>query len=291
MAFRHRVGGRLSRALATGLAAGIAAAAVQAGPAAAAAGTLTSYPDSWSTAAKGSAFTPPASWKLAFDDEFGRSSVGRDGAKGMDWFAPIHAQLGTGKMAVPVDPAISVAGGVLTLKTRNPNAAGGVEANIQTANSKGAGFLIQNGYVEARIDLPTAHGSHSGLWMLSNNAAGSGHGEIDVVESYGSGDPGIHSSAHWWPLTGSRFATAVAVSNYLRVPALQNAWHTYGVLLTTSAITLYFDRKELATIPRLPEQQVPFYILLSCFTDANRTDGYQPATMKVDYVKAWLSPG
>ena len=155
----------------------------------------------------------------------------------------------------------------------------------------GHGFSITNGYLEVAVMEPTAHGSHAGIWLLSQQGS-DGHGEIDVAETYGAQDgQGLHQAVHWWPTASSRFAKAVYVSHYTKEPTLQTAWHKVGVRLTPDNIIMYYDLKETARIARLPEQQVPFYLLLSNFTDANRTDGYQPSTMRVAYVRAWGQVG
>ena len=54
---------------------------------------------------------------------------------------------------------------------------------------------------------------------------------------------------------------------------------------------LYFDQKETRRARAvLPEQLVPFHLLLSVFTDPKRKDGYEPAMMRVARVRAWAAP-
>ena len=224
-------------------------------------------------------------------DKFEPLEIGADGASGVRWFAPIHSKLGTGTLAQATNTeAISNKRG-LTLKTLNPSSGGvgGTDVNIQTMDSKGDGFACQNCYVEASIIPPAAHGVHYGFWALTRaNPTGTypGHAEIDIIEGYGPQDKGVHQSVHAWQNGAAEVSPA---TNYFR-PAdglYTGAAHTFGLYLTPSEIYLYMDRKETGRVARQPYQQAPFYFLLSVFTDANRTDGYQPATMGVWDVYAW----
>ena len=229
---------------------------------------------------------------LTFDDEFKTLSVCADGVSSCNWYAPIVPQLGTGALAQPTNrAAISLATNALTLQTIDPSSSGvgGTDVYMQTRDTHGHGYAITNGYIEAAISLPAAHGSHAGFWF-NNIASALGHGEIDFPETYGAADHVFTSAVHWWPSAASRFAYEVTVHAYWSpgTPAQEYAtWHTYGVLLTTSTICTYMDRLEVGCVPRLPEMSNPWTLSLSVITDHNRTDGYQPAMMRVAYVRAW----
>lgn len=234
---------------------------------------------------------PKGKLSLVWQDEFATLSVTRDTKAGGTgpWYAPVHAQLGIGTLAVPPDPAISIVNGNLLLQTRN---AGGkwTDTNIQTVDSTGKGFTIQNGYIDFRILLSNGHGSHGGIWLLSNHDKEKGHVEIDLAETYGPGDPAIHQCIHLWPGTASTYPKHVYNSFYIRpakVPTLLQQFHNIGILLTDTEISTYYDGKNVSSIPRLPEEKVPLYLLLSNFTDAHRKDGYSQSKVFVDYVRAY----
>ena len=252
---------------------------------------LTAYPATWDQTKVGSALpNGAASGRMIFDEEFTTLHVCSDNTPDCNFYAPIHSKLGTGTLAQANNKAaISLATNCLTLVTINPSSSGvgGTDVNLQTMDSHGHGFSITNGYIEAGVSLPAAHGSHAGFWLLNvQNALG--HGEVDFPETYGAGDRVFSSAVHYWPTSNSRFAKSVGVSNYwVPSPTAYAAWHSYGVLLTKSQICTYMDRKEIGCVARLPEMQGGWYALLSVFTDANRKDGYQPAMMRVAHVRAW----
>ena len=257
------------------------------------AGDITSYPSTWDISHAGTPLADSArAGKPAFDEQFKALSIGAEEAKNVTWYAPIHYKLGAGKLADPTDrQAISLDNDALLLQTRDPDEPGGVDVNIQTMDKHGDGFAMQNGYFEVNASLPVARGSHCGIWLLSQPGE-QGHGEIDIVEAYGITDHYIHSSLHWWPQgEASRFARHVFLSHGFFDPGLifQGSFHDYGVQLTPSDVIFYFDQKETRRAARLPEQRVPFHLLLSVFTDPHRKDGYEPAMMRVARVRAWAA--
>ncbi len=259
-----------------------------------AAAKLTAYPASWSTSTSQTALPAQATrGSPAYALSWTTSSptgVCADGVVGCKLYGPIHSKLGTGAMAAANNPAaISKMGATLALKTINPSSSGvgGTDVNVQTMDNHGHGFSLTNGYIEAVISLPAAHGNHSGFW-LDNVQTAQGHGEIDFPETYGAADHVFASAAHWWPAGASRFQYEVHVGYYWSPsPSPYGVAHRYGVLLTSSQICTYMDRKQVACVARLPEQQGPMYALISNFTDANRKDGYQPATMQITSLTAW----
>ena len=229
---------------------------------------------------------------MTFDDEFKTLSVCANNVASCKWYAPIVPKLGTGTLAQPTNrAAISLATNALTLQTINPSSSGvgGTDVYMQSSDTHGHGYTITNGYVEAAISLPAAHGSHACFWM-DNFQSAQGHGEMDFPETYGAADRVFSSALHWWPTASSRFAYQVTTHAYWvpGTPAQEYAtWHKYGILLTPTTICTYMDRREVGCAPRLPEMSNAWSLELSVITDANRKDGYQPAMMRVAYVRAW----
>ena len=254
---------------------------------------LTTYPGTYDASQAGSALPSSAmSGPMTFDDEFKTLSVCADGVAGCNWYAPIVPKLGTGTLAQPTNrAAISLATDALTLQTIDPSSSGvgGTDTYMRSQDTHGHGHTITNGYIEAAISLPAAHGSHACFW-IDNLQAAQGHGEVDFPETYGAGDHVFTSAVHYWPTSASRFAYEVSARNYWSpgTPAQEyGTWHRYGILLTASSICTYMDRKEVGCTPRLPEMSNPWAMELSVTTDPNRKDGYQPAMMRVAYVRAW----
>jgi hypothetical protein len=254
------------------------------------------YPANWAIPAAALAMPLSASgqiagWKRIWIDEFTAPSVVANGGTGK-WFAPIHTTLGAGILATPPDKAIIQQGNYLFLQTRQDAVTKKwTDANVQTVDKAGNGFTFQNGYVEVSAALPTAHGSHAGIWLLSSADPVKGHTEIDIAESYGVSDGGLHQTVHMWPGKASTYPKHVWNSWYVnrtKVPKmLDGKMHRFGCLLTDTAITMFYDGVQTSSIARLPEQRVPLYILLSNFTQPTSANGWQPSRMIVDRVAVY----
>lgn len=219
-------------------------------------------------------------------DEFDLLRVSQPGRGTGPWFTGGHAVLARGeKMAITLpDPAYTLSAGILSMSTRlDPVDGKRVEAHLQTDDRKGNVFEFQNGYLEARMWVPKALGSHGGLWLLSRERP-FGHVEVDVVETYGHDDYAVHSTTHMWPVVGSAHAYT---SKRVVKRDIFDGFHLYGVLATDSYFAFYYDGKELARIARLPEQRVPLYLLLSLFGNPAQPV-IEPATMKVDYIRLYV---
>ena len=277
---------------------GAAALALCAASAHAQTAKLTALPSGWDTSHAGEPLMHVSGWPLAFNDTFKYRSVAADGVVGSNWYAPIHAKLGTGALAQASDTAaISVDAAGLELQTINPSSsgAGGTDANVETMDNHGHGFSFTNGYVEIEAALPTAHGSHAGLWLL-NVQQPAGHGEIDAPETYGAADHVASTNVHWWNAGGPEVSPpgrywGIDPSTYY------GQLHRYGILVTPTEIITYDDTQcalgpkcalqERQRIARAPAMVAPMYLLMSNFTDAKRQDGYEPSKLTVRYVKVW----
>jgi hypothetical protein len=226
-----------------------------------------------------------SNYQQVWADEFDTLRISRPGRGWGPWFTGVHAVLVAGeKMAVNLpDPAYSLNSGVLSMSTRlDPVDSKRVEAHLQTHDERGHTVEFQNGYVEARIWIPGALGSHAGLWLLSIEK-GLGHIEVDIVETYGVGDASVHFSTHVWPARPGKhqYNSKRAVRK-----EIFDDYHLYGLLATDEYFAFYYDQKEMARIARLPEQRVPMYLLLSVFGNPTQPI-IEPATMKVDYVRIY----
>ncbi len=223
--------------------------------------------------------------KLAWSDDFNTLRISVDGRGSGPWFSGVHAALASGEyIAQATDAAYRAAAGNAVMSTRKDASNGlRVESHMQTADTHGNIVAFQNGYFEGRISVPSALGSHSGMWLLSQEK-GKGHVEVDIAECYGFGDQGVHSSTHVWPIAPD---THQYRSGYMSEADLYSGFHLYGVLATDAQFVFYYDRKEIGRIPRLPAQRVPLYIALSVFGNPGQPT-IADATMMVDYVKVYL---
>lgn len=223
---------------------------------------------------------------LVWADEFDTLRASKPPNGSGPWFSGVHAVLATGeKMAHIPDPAYRISSGVLIMSTRlDPADSKRVEAHLQTNNGGNNAVEFQNGYLETRMWVAAARGSHGGLWLLSEEK-GFGHVEIDVVETYGLGDPAVHSATHVWPI---RPLTHQYSSKRVVRQDIFDGFHLYGVLATDTHFIFYYDRKEISRVARLPAQRIPLYLLLSLFGNPTQPV-IEPATMQVDYIRIYAS--
>lgn len=118
--------------------------------------------------------------------------------------------------------------------------------------------------------------------------------EIDVVEYYPGADPrGMHSSAHLRPgapYQNGQISKHWYKSNYQGYDALAaGGWHTFGCEVTDSFIITYLDRHEVARIPAVAEQEVPFYLLATLQLLGEEKDkAVSPIDLHVDYIRAYI---
>ncbi len=234
-----------------------------------------------------------SSYALLWSDEFNSLNIAQIGHGVATWYTGLHAPLVSGeKVAYAGDPAYSISGGILNLKTRWSAATQGayVEAALTSYDGAGHGYLPPNFYAEVRMKGPQDNDNHSGVWFTSidNGATDStgGHAEVDMAEQYGPSDQYDHSSSHIWP--GRTGGAHIWVSTlYARPEGKAIAWHTYGLLATPSQFVVFRDGQAVRMIARQPKQLGGMYMLLSLC--GNPPAGTPiPTTMQVDYVRVYV---
>jgi beta-glucanase (GH16 family) len=235
---------------------------------------------------------------LAFDDEFKANAIVDEAAPVSTgkWFTPGHSTFGWAQFQeISAFPSIYVVeNGKLRLRLQKIDGRWR-GAHMSSVNSQNKGFTLSLGYVEARIKVAQEPGGWSGFWMTSTESLTTGmHGEIDIVESYGSATYGYNSSIHIWP--GSHppaKATHVpwAIGAYPRVKvAADDRYHVYGCELTDQWVVFYLDGAETARLRRAPElTDGPWRIFLDLAGGpvAANKKLVSPIDMYVDYVKVW----
>jgi beta-glucanase (GH16 family) len=154
----------------------------------------------------------------------------------------------------------------------------------------GNGFAQQYGRFEVRAKVPAGTGFWPAIWMLPDDD--SFDGEIDIMEAYGgrdqNGDVTLHS-----PSAGPGPQQSCRV-----YPDLTSDFHTYALEWSPDRIRAFYDGSPCGefTGDVVPGKSIaaafgkPYHLLLNLAVqpwwppDANTQF---PATMLVDYVRAW----
>jgi beta-glucanase (GH16 family) len=248
--------------------------------------TKGTVPGDWTEQYAGSGLDLSA-FRLSFSDEFDTMDVVPNNGSGT-WFAPVHAPFGAAKFISP-DAAtnpFSVANGQLTVSMSQVN---GVwqSGTMQTVNSSGQGFAQEYGYFEMRAAFHGGAGSWPAFWLLPQDTS-IPRPEVDIVEAYG-GDPDGHhqavhvrsGSVHDWDSNYSGLASSM----------FDGTFHTYGAMITTDWIIVYFDGAELSRFPMNDFFRTPLYMVVSLAMDpsgvAQASGAYD---MVLDYVRAYAAP-
>jgi beta-glucanase (GH16 family) len=236
--------------------------------------------------------------KLAFEDAFDTASIAdtNQPATAAKWFAPGHTTYGWAVFpSVTKSPSTyTVQDGMLRLRMQQVNGTW-YGAHLSSVNIKDQGFTFSKGYVEVRMKVAQRVGGWSAFWMTSVDSPTTGmHGEIDVVESYGSAEYGYNSAIHLWPGThppagASQVHWAAGV--YPRTPiAADDQFHTYGCELTDDLIVFYQDGVETSRVARSAEwNDAPYRLFLTVAggPDRMKVRAVSPVDMLVDSIRVW----
>ena len=160
-------------------------------------------------------------------------------------------------------------------------------------------FHAAPGMVEARIKLPTGQGLWPAFWMLGEGWPTTPWplcGELDIMENKGS-QPTITSSAIHGP--GYSGATPLArATERLRGP-YHEAFHTFAVAWDTAQVRFFIDGEMHYRVTRQELERFgawvfdkSFFPILNLavgghFDGDPRSDAILPATMLIDYVRAY----
>jgi beta-glucanase (GH16 family) len=246
-------------------------------------------------------------YSLAWSDEFDRRQILAGNQSGSaQWYA--GAQGGPyGAASVgysPRDDVYIVEDGILTIRAHAYTNARGqrtgdwYSGHLQTINTKGEGFALQEGYFEARMKFPSSMGAWPAFWLKHRNkwlVPNSQNIEIDVVEWYGGDWYGHHHTIHI-----GEGATRKFWGDYENVKDgdgkpvdLSHDWHTHGALITRDWIVIYLDRLEIGRFPMLEPLRTPLYpqltlsILKQPDTGVVSPQAISPMDLHVDYVRVY----
>lgn len=243
----------------------------------------------WLTSAVLSPAAPPPGYQLVWQDEFSGDTL--DTNKWVYWHS------GKRRDALNTPDAVSVRNGDLCITTYNGVPHTGM---IATAGKFAAG----PGYYEARIKFGDTNGMWSAFWLQTptmaeplDNPAVAG-AEIDVCEhrfraQYEVIAGKIQTNIHWDGYGAHKQSTSSG--NY--GDGLDQDYHTYGLLWTTTNYQVFVDGKLGYTTPSGHSLRSEFIILSSEVDDTSTkwagpipAEGYggrdqSPVQMHVDYVR------
>src|SRR5262249_43374822 len=220
--------------------------------------------------------TPPG-MKLTFDDEFNSLSLNMDTpatANGTwdTYFSGwgTRSLTGNGEQEVYADPSLpgtagsplginpfSDQNGVATI-TASPTPSQDRQALWNMPYTSGllntqTSFSQTYGYFEINAKLPGGgQGLWPAFWLLPEN--NSWPPEIDVFEQVDSPTSPILSTVH--DASGN-------VRQSFNVGDPSAAYHTYGVLWTSQAITFYVDGQKMGSTPTPADYNQPMYMLMN----------------------------
>lgn len=165
--------------------------------------------------------------------------------------------------------------------------------------TRGNALVPPGGRLEARIKLPSGQGLWPAFWMLGNNFPTTPWpqcGEIDVMENHGSDVTSISSAMHGPGYSGN---TPFVRSYQLAATSFSDDFHTFAAEWNTNGIQLSVDGKVYHVVLRDDVQRrgnwvfdQSFFVILNLavggtFDGDPKSDAILPATMLVDYVRAY----
>ena len=187
----------------------------------------------------------------------------------------------------------SVSNGVLNL-TAAPTPAGMASqingyqyTSGQITTSKS--FSQTYGYFEMRAQLPAGQGLWPAFWLLPEN--GGWPPELDAMEVLGNDPTRLYTTVHYNSDNESQ-SQGETVAN------MSSGYHTFGVDWEPDYITWYFDGQQVYKVAT-PAQMTganasPMYMIANLAVgggwpgNANASTPF-PATMKIDYIRAYQS--
>lgn len=151
------------------------------------------------------------------------------------------------------------------------------------------------GYIEARAENPTGTGIWPAFWMLGEDYNGSNWpacGEIDIMELFGAKDGTNMGSFHMG--TASKEISWTASYTLAGGATFNQAYHTFGLLWTSTGVTDYVDNVEYETHPSTTsgwDFSAPFFFLINLAVGgspgAPTSSTVFPQHLNVDYVRVY----
>lgn len=232
--------------------------------------------------------------------EYGNSGWGN---KELEYYKAENATVANGKLTIKAK--YEAGAGIENGKTFNFSS-----ARLATQNKKSVGY----GYLEARIQIPSAKGIWPAFWTMGTNGREwPGCGEIDIMEAFNT-DYRIQYTIHNPQMDNWKQDLCNYNTSYL-VDRPKTEWHTYGCYRDGNVVAFYIDREQVESYPTA-DGLYPCYhtyswtwhtdiegrrsvlnddqfILLNVACGGNLTQGVNPGTdlnadMNVDYVRHYV---
>jgi hypothetical protein len=146
-------------------------------------------------------------------------------------------------------------------------------------------FAQHYGYFEMRARWSGGKGLWTAFWLLP--ARGKSPIEIDILEAHGDKPRVAYQSLH--------STVQPAITETAALSGTADQYHRYGVLWTSEALDYYIDGVKTSSIPAPGDLNEPMYMIVNLAVGGNwpgNPDGATkfPATMDIDYVRAWRLP-
>lgn len=240
-------------------------------------------------------------WQCTFDDEFNGTSLDTK-----QWVAQTSFVTGDGNLYacyVNTPQTVSVNNGALNLSvikvSRPVWCPSGIAPSNYAAGSVTTYHLFSQKYgrFEARImaQASSTPGLNEDFWLYPDDRYGPINepdtGEIDVSQQFSSDPDNTYPYLHYAP--GGVENASVEGDNIEKCQAPRGVWNTYDLEWTPSSITISVNGTPClvntsgSTTFSTPEQLVLTQALGDAGAQASADTVNVPATMHVDYVRAW----
>lgn len=233
------------------------------------------------------------SWKLVFGDDFEGSSLNRN-----KWISQLPWTRDYKGDAYIRDENVTLNDGILTITAKAENYSGHefTSGAISTGYSK---FKFKYGYVEARINMPSAQGSWCNFWMLSDGWPP----EVDIVEYPLNSVSGSNNQRYRY-LTNIHYGTSQSNMATHWKSDLSAGYHNYAFYWRPWYLEYYFDDNYLRSISDFEYSNNfgEMYLILDYYVGGewsgevlqhpSPTTWPNPATsdagkMQIDWVRVW----
>ncbi|MFC4099254.1 hemoblobin-interacting domain-containing protein [Paenibacillus xanthanilyticus] len=263
---------------------------------------------------------PVGQWDLVWNDEFDGGTGGNFDTNGVDkskwgYQNGTGAEYGldgwgNGEQQYYTKDNIEVKDGKLVITAKKQTMSGKPYTSGRLWTSPT--FSKTYGKFEARMKLPEGQGLWPAFWMMpkdSEYGVWASSGELDIMEARGRLPHEVGGTIHY----GKPWPNNKATGNAYTFPEGESitGYHTYGVEWEPGEIRWYVDGKLYQTLNNWNSQGAdqpdkyaypapfdkPFYMILNLAVggqyDGNRlpSDSMLPATMEVDYVRAYELSG
>lgn len=149
------------------------------------------------------------------------------------------------------------------------------------------GWTQRYGYFEVRARWSAGKGLWPEIWLLPKG--GGWPPEIDILEAHGDKPQVAYQSVH-------SALPPTALTRTVRLEGSPQDFHRYGALWLPDRIDYYIDGIKTSSIPAPADMKPPMYFLVNLAVGGSWPGNPDaatvfPATMDVDYVKAWKFVG